>query len=179
MQRFQWAKKNAAISSVPLGKSGINNSEKRDQHLMWWQFLFASQGNVSGGHRGVSMATEGRRMALLGQCCLLGRTPGTELWYDLIRTKLLTDTDSIYQPQALKISGKQKKTQKTRISGKWGKKVNRRGFSDVFKIKKKKITVKCISTHLSVMSGERRYISRFCQECFYSVCLNISLYLFF
>jgi len=55
------------------------------------------------------MATEGRRMALLGQCCLLGRTPGSELQYDLIRTKLLTEIDSIYQPQSLKISGKQKK----------------------------------------------------------------------
>lgn len=41
-------------------KSGINNNEKkRDQHLMWWQFLFASQVNVSEGHQGVSMATKG------------------------------------------------------------------------------------------------------------------------
>lgn len=128
---------NAAIASVPLGKSGINNSEKRDQHLMQWQFLFASQGNVSGGHSEVSMATEGRRMALLGQCCWLGRTPGTELWYDLIRTKLLADTDSIYQPRALKISGKQKKKTKNQKSvGSGEKKWTKEVFLMSFRLKK-------------------------------------------
>lgn len=40
-------------------KSDINNNEKkRDQHLMWWQFLFASQVNVSEGHQRVSIATK-------------------------------------------------------------------------------------------------------------------------
>lgn len=47
-------------------------------------------------------------MALLDKCYLLGRTPGSELGYDLIRTKLLTEIDSIYQPQSSKISEKQK-----------------------------------------------------------------------
>lgn len=47
-------------------------------------------------------------MALLDQCCLLGRTPGSELGYDLIRTKLPTEIDSISQPQSSKISEKQK-----------------------------------------------------------------------
>lgn len=47
-------------------------------------------------------------MALLDQCCLLGRTPGRELGYDLIRTMLLAENDSIYQPQSSKISEKQK-----------------------------------------------------------------------
>lgn len=53
-------------------------------------------------------------MALLDQCCLFGRTPGSELGYDLIRTKLLTENDSIYQPRSSKISEKQKE----KISGK-------------------------------------------------------------
>lgn len=49
-----------------------------------------------------------KRMALLDQCCLLGRTPCSELGCDLVRTKLLTEIDTIYQPQSSKISEKQK-----------------------------------------------------------------------
>lgn len=50
-----------------------------------------------------------KRMTLLDQCCLLGRTPGSELGCDLVRTKLLTEIDSFYQPQSSKISEKQRK----------------------------------------------------------------------
>lgn len=39
--------------------------------------------------------------------CFLGRTAGRELGCDLIRTKLLAENESIYQPQSSKISEKQ------------------------------------------------------------------------
>lgn len=73
-----------------------------------------------------------RRMALLDKCYLLGRTPGSELGYDLIRTKLLTEIDSIYQPQSSKISEKQK--EKKMVESRKNK--DQKRLSDIFPVKK-------------------------------------------
>lgn len=39
------------LLSAARKKSSTSNNRKRDQHLMRCQYLFASQVNVSGGHR--------------------------------------------------------------------------------------------------------------------------------